>query len=161
MEVKVNSKTQFSPSITRGILKSSRRNQKLYEKILKNKHSVNKENYNTFARLFGSIKPKSKKNYSHNLLINCENDMQRTWVTTKEIICFKKSSQTLFPKRLVVNDLEFFDKKATAENFNKLFSEIGPKLASKIPHSLMNFEHFLHGDYPSLEEKPITDEESN
>ena len=62
---------------------------------------------------------------------------------------------------MVVNDLEFFDKKAIAENFNKLFSEIGPKLASKILHSLMNFEHFLHGDYPSLEEKPITDEELN
>ena len=33
------------------------------------------------------------------------------------------------------------------ENFNKFFSEIGPKLASKISHSLMSFEHFLHGDY--------------
>ena len=75
MEIKVNSKTQFSPSITRGILKSSKRNQKLYEKTLNNKHSVNKENYNTFARLFGSIKTKSKKNYYHNLLINYENDM--------------------------------------------------------------------------------------
>ena len=75
MEIKVNSKTQFSPSITRGILKSSKRNPKLYEKILKNKHFVNKENYNTFARLFESIKPKSKKNFYHNLLINYENDM--------------------------------------------------------------------------------------
>ena len=62
---------------------------------------------------------------------------------------------------MVVNDLEFFDKKAIAENFNKLFSEIGPKLASKIPHSLISFEQFLHGDYPSLEEKPTTDDKLN
>ena len=55
----------------------------------------------------------------------------------------------------------FLIKKTIAENFNKLSSEIGPKLASKIPHSLINFEHFLHCDYPSLEEKPITDEELN
>ena len=25
----------------------------------------------------------------------------------------------------------------------------------------MSFEHFLHGDYTSLEEKPITDDELN
>ena len=62
---------------------------------------------------------------------------------------------------MVVNDLEFFDKKTIAENFNKFFSEIGPKLPSKIPHLLISFEHFLHGDYPSLEEKPITDDELN
>ena len=60
---------------------------------------------------------------------------------------------------MIVDDLEFFGKKTIAENFNKFFSEIGPKLASKIPHSLISFEHFLHGDNPSLEEKPITDDE--
>ena len=79
----------------------------------------------------------------------------------KKIKASKKLSGTLFPKWLVVNDLEFFNKKTIAENFNKFFSEIGPKLASKIPHSLISFEHFLHGDYPSLEEKPITDDELN
>ena len=87
--------------------------------------------------------------------------MKRTWVTIKEIIGSKKSSGTLFPKRLVVNDLTFFDKEIIAENFNKFFCEIGPKLASKIRHLLISFEHFLHGDYPSLEDKPITDEELN
>ena len=142
-------------------MKSSKRKQKLYEKLLKNRNSVNKENYKTFARLFESIKQKSKQNYYHNLLINYENDMKRTWVTIKEIIGSKKSSGTLFPKRLVVNDLAFFDKETIAENFNKFFCEIGPKLESKIPHLLISFEHFLHGDYPSLEDKPITDDELN
>ena len=58
--------------------------------------------------------------------------MKRTWATIKKIIGSKKSSGTLFLKRLVVNDLAFFDKKTIAENFNILFSEIGPKLASKV-----------------------------
>ena len=87
--------------------------------------------------------------------------MKRTWVTMKEIIGSKKSSGMLFSKRLVVNDLECFDKKPIAENFNKFFSEIGPKLASNILHSLISFEHFLHSDYPSLEGKPITDDKLN
>ena len=155
LKIKVNS----IPWITRGILKSSKRMQKLYEKCMKNINSVNKENYKTFARLFELIKQNSKKNYYGNLLITYENDMKRTWVTIKKIIRSKQSSGSLFPKRLILNDLEFFDKKTIAENFNKFFSKIGPKLASKIPHWLISFEDFLHGDYPSLEEKPITDDE--
>ena len=161
IKIKVNSKTRLSPWITPGILKSSKRKQRLYKNFLKCRNSVNKENYKTFARLLESIKQNSKKNYYHNLLITYENDMKRTWATIKEIIGSKRSSGTLFPKRLVVNDFEFFDKRTIAENFNKFFSEIGHKLASKIPHSLISFEHSLHGDYPSLEEKPITDDELN
>ena len=44
-------------------------------------------------------------------------------------------------------------KKTKAENVNKFFSEIGPKLTSKIPHSSISFEHFL----PNLRGKTITD----
>ena len=85
IKIKVNSKSQCSPWITPGILKSSKRKKKLYEKFLKNRNSVNKENYETFARLFESIKQKSKKNYYHNFLITYENDMKRTWATIKEL----------------------------------------------------------------------------
>ena len=74
--------------------------------------------------LFESIKEKSKKNYYHNLLITNENGMKRTWATIKEIIGSKKLNMTLFPKQLVVNDLELFDNKTMVKNFNKLFSEI-------------------------------------
>ena len=40
-------------------------------------------------------------------------------------------------------------------------TEIGPKLEFKIPISSISFKHFLHEDYLSLEEKPITDNELN
>ena len=45
IKIKVNSKNQLSPWITRGIIKSSKRKQKLYEKFLKNRNFANKENY--------------------------------------------------------------------------------------------------------------------
>ena len=57
---------------------------------------------------------------------------------------------------MVLNDLEIFNQKAIAESFNKFFNEIGPKLGSKILHSVISFEDFLRGAYPSLEEEPIT-----
>ena len=56
IKIKVNSKTRLSPWITRGILKSSKRKQRLYKIFLKNRNSVNKDNYKTFARLLESIK---------------------------------------------------------------------------------------------------------
>ena len=43
--------------------------------------------------------------------------MKRTWATIKEIIDPKKLSGTLSPKRLVVNDLEIFDKKNRSGKF--------------------------------------------
>ena len=85
-----------------------KREQKLYKKFLKNRNSLNKENYKTFTRLFESIKQISKKNYYHNLLITSDNDLKRTWATIKRIIGSKKWSGSLFPKWLVVNELEIF-----------------------------------------------------
>ena len=51
--------------MTRGILKSFKGKQKLYETFLKNRHSLSKENYKTFTRLFESVRQKSKKNTNH------------------------------------------------------------------------------------------------
>ena len=59
---------------------------------------------------------------------------------------------------MIVNDCEIFDQKTIAENFNKVFSEMGHQLASKTPHFKISFEYVLHGGYTFLEEKPITDD---
>ena len=59
---------------------------------------------------------------------------------------------------MIVNDCEIFDQKTIAENFNKVFSEMGHQFASKTPHFLISFEYFLHVGYPFLEEKPVTDD---
>ena len=61
IKIKVNSKTRPSPWITRGILKSSKRKQKLFENFSKNRNFVNKENYKTCTRLFESISKNVKR----------------------------------------------------------------------------------------------------
>ena len=62
---------------------------------------------------------------------------------------------------MVVNELENFDKKLQPKILINFKSKVAPELASTIPHSLISFEHFLQGDYLSLEEKLITNDELN
>ena len=54
-EVKVKFKSDQSPWITKGIAKSSKKKQRLYEKFLKNRTPKNEETYKTYKNLLESI----------------------------------------------------------------------------------------------------------
>ena len=62
-EVKVKFKSDQSPWITKGIAKSSKKKQRLYEKFLKNRTPKNEETYKTYKNLFETIKRRSKKKF--------------------------------------------------------------------------------------------------
>ena len=85
--------------------------------------------------------------------------LKKTWDVIKEVIGSNKSTSHTLPKRLVVNNVEVFEKKRIAEHFNKYFVNVGPNLADIIPKSARKFESFLSGNYPILKEAPLTDEE--
>ena len=51
-KIKLKQKKHFTPSITRGIKKLSKRKEKLYEKFLKHRTILSKENYKTYKNLF-------------------------------------------------------------------------------------------------------------
>ena len=90
-KVKINQKNQQKPWITRGIVKSSKTKQKLYNKYLKNKSPTNKSNYTNFKHLFEKIKAKSKNKYYHNRLSTLKNNSKKTWATIREVIGSKKT----------------------------------------------------------------------
>ena len=50
--ISLNQKKRFTPSITRGIKKSSKRKKELYEKFLKHRNILSEENYKTYKNLF-------------------------------------------------------------------------------------------------------------
>ena len=54
--------------MTKGLVKSSKKKQRLYEKCLKNRNSENELNYKQHKTLFKSLKKKSKKNYYSDLI---------------------------------------------------------------------------------------------
>ena len=59
--IKARHNKNSTPWITRSIAKYSKPKQKLYEKFLKNRTSVNEMNYKNYRRLLESVKQKSKK----------------------------------------------------------------------------------------------------
>ena len=136
----VKRKTLQNLWMTKGLLKSSKRKQKLYEKFVKKRSPRNENIYKAYKSLFKSLKKKSKKNYYTKRLDNYQNDIKKSWDVTKEIIGGAKSTKDIFPKRMIIDDQEISDQGKIANCFNKFFADIGPKLASMIPELQTNFD---------------------
>ena len=120
-----------SPWITKGLKKSSKRKQKLYEKCLKKRNEKTEKDYLDYKKLFESLKKRSKKMHYSNLILKFKDNIKKTWQVIKEALGKEKSSQSL-PKTVLVNELSVTQSTSIAENFNKFFTEIGPKLAKNI-----------------------------
>ena len=48
-----------------------------------------------------------------------------------------------FPKKVIVDNIAITDETQIAENFNKCFTEIGPKLTKEIETSTRKFDDYL------------------
>ena len=67
-KIKVKRESFNSPWMTKGLVKSSKKKQRLYEKFLKNGNPEKKLNYKQYKTLLESLKKKSKKNYDSDLI---------------------------------------------------------------------------------------------
>ena len=56
VKIKIKIKNLLSPWISKGILKSSKKKQKLYDKYLKNRTYKNEKNYKTYKNMFETVK---------------------------------------------------------------------------------------------------------
>ena len=110
-EVKVKFKSDQRPWITKRIAKSSKKKQKLYKKVLKNRTPKNEETYKTYKNLFETIKKRSKKKFYSEKLRKFKGDARKTWSVMKEILgkCTTKSST--LPTKIIVNKTDVFDAK--------------------------------------------------
>ena len=153
----VKRKTLQNPWMTKGLLKSSKRKQKLYEKFVKKRSPRSENIYKAYKSLFDNLKKKSKKNHYTRFLD--QNDIKKSWDVIKEIIGGAKSTKSIFPKRMIIDDKEIFDQGKIANCFNKFFVDIGPKLASVIPESQTKFDQYLNPHQIFMGEANPTDDE--
>ena len=77
LEIKIKQKNLISPWITKGIMKSSKQKQKLYNKFLKLRTKENEVIYKAYKNLFQVIRKKSKITYYSKLFAKYENDTKQ------------------------------------------------------------------------------------
>ena len=156
---KINSKRKSfnSPWMTKGLVKSSKKKQRLYEKLLKNRSPEKELNYKQYKTLFESLKKKSKKNYYSELIGLHKHDVKNTWSIMKEIIGNTRVTNAPLPNFITVKNREIFDKKEIAETFNSYFVNICLNLAASIPESKTSFQNYIHYHGSCLSNINLTD----
>ena len=142
--VRLKTKHIQSPWITKGIAKSSKRKQKLYEKFLKHRTRETELAYKSYKNLFKTLKKKAKKKYYSEKISKYKHDVKKTWSIMKELIGKIKLKSSNLPRRITVNEVDIFDKRKIANEFNAFFINIGSKLASKIPNASTTFESYIN-----------------
>ena len=104
--------------MTKGLLKSSERKQKLNEKFLK-KELHEMKAFIKHINLFLKVERKSlKKNYYIRRLENYQNDIKISWDVIKEIIVRAKSTKGSFPRRMIIDGQEIFDRHWSKTSLN-------------------------------------------
>ena len=83
IEIEIKTQHLQSPWITRGLHKSSKQKQRLYEKLLKKTTTENRIIYKKYKYLFEKIKKKSKTSYYQRKLKLFEGDIKKTWKIIK------------------------------------------------------------------------------
>ena len=89
--------------------------------------------WNTFKRARNNVNnaiKNAKKSYYLNSFTACDGNSRKTWELINEVTGRKS-------EKAIINELEFEDKKLPdsteiAEDFNKFFAKIGPKLSENI-----------------------------
>ena len=89
--------------MSKDLVKSSKKKQRLYEKNLKDRNPEKELNYEQYKTLFESLKKKSKKNYKH--------DIKKRGMLLKKFLETKESPNALLPNFSPVKIREIFDKK--------------------------------------------------
>ena len=74
----------------------------------------------------------------------------------KELIGKSGIDKSSFPQKIIIDKTETVGETKIANEFNKFFIKIGPKLAQKIPQPLKRFESYMNRVNSEIENNPIT-----
>ena len=151
---KIKSNNKANPWITRGIAKSSKRKQKLYEKFLKNRSIQNEKIYKDYRKLFETITMKSKRKYYSEKLLQFQGDAKKIikgWRIMKEMIRKCKLFQSILLRKMLS-----LSKSELKTHSTIFFINIGPKLVDDIPTATRSFESYVRKANETINDEVIT-----
>ena len=150
-------KHKQSKWITNGILKSISYRDRLYYKYKRtpetSSHYVKiKNNLHQYNKILRQCIRQTKKLYFDNIFRKCKNDLRKTWGYINDILSRNKKGKG-YPSAFIINNEHIEDYSIIVNEFNKFYTEIGPKLSSTIesienksfndyllPHQILSFE---------------------
>lgn len=109
------------PWITKGILKSIGRKERLYKRYLKLKNPSVKKKYTSFRNMLTHIIRVSKKNYFAEKLESNRHDLKNNWKTLNNLL--GKNSKSKLPSFIRKDGVRFTE--AIANAFNSFFANAG------------------------------------
>ena len=73
----------------------------------------------------------------------------------KELIGKIKLKSSNLPRRITINEVDIFDERKTANEFNSFFTNNESKLASKIPNASTTFASYINKPGSIMETKQL------
>ena len=131
-----------SPWLTPGLLKSIRKNNRLYKQLIKSNGKSCELQYKAYKNKLNHLIRSAKRSYYDNKFESAKQDLRLTWKLLNEVINKHKSTPSLLLSfksegRSITDPVE------VADRFCKYFTNIGPNLASAIPTVNTSFRSFL------------------
>ena len=127
---------QSKPWLTKGLLVSIKRKQKLYRSHFMSHDLEKQQFYKQYSNKLNKIKYKAKKFFYVDLFEECfiHNNPRKIWSTINSLL-HTKSDNPSTPFKLLINDIVVNNPVELADCFNHHFSEVRTKLANNLPPS--------------------------
>ena len=134
--------------MTQGLKISQTNKEKLFAKKVKCPSESNVEKFKQYNKLYNKLRRCAKKIYYDQQFKYFAQNSKQTWAVIREVIGSNKQKDQL-PNLFKQNGQLIYDTMEIANGFNNFFAGIGPKLASDIEPSDINFESFLGNPNPT------------
>ena len=120
------------PWLTRGLLKSIKRKQKMYKSHFFSKNSMKIKEYKQYSNLLNKMKAKAKDKFYNQYFQLYKENLKETWKLIGTLIKRKAKVQPNYSSRIIRNSKVYTNELDIANQFNQHFTTIGPTIASTI-----------------------------
>ena len=144
---KKQKRPQRKPWITKGVLISIKRKQKMHKTHYVNGSSAENFLYKQYSNTLTRVKNLSKRVYYHSKMNEFKNNPKEAWDILRTILTNKSKSS--LPDTIKVDDTNISDPKTIAEKFNTHFTNVGKLLAASLNAIDTDFLTYLKSRNPS------------
>ena len=150
-------KEPMSPWITKGLLKSINKKNKLYKQYLHSPSNKGLQKFKTYKNKLNMLIRKAKRKYFFSKFEQSKNNMKQTWNTINNILGRGKKQSAHNKFKDDIGNV-FINPEDISNQFNDFFVNVGPKLASNIQSTGKSyFEYLKNPINSSMYMKPIVE----